>query len=201
MFRSFAAVLVVVIIPFAQAQSFHWDSKKSHELGRKDAVRFSKELSPADRAFLLRALAAKLRPMMTDLDIQSEKQLLDAAADTRIKLVDLDGDGEPEVIAQSWADGTCGAVGNCFFWVFKKTDSGYMAILNGGAQTFTVEDTTTNGFRNLTLGLHDSATESELFPYRFCGGRYRKLGCFNANWTKEIGGPILKKPIITPCPP
>ena len=72
-------------------------------------------------------------------------------------------------------------------------------ILNGGAQTFAIEDTITNGFRDVTLGLHNSATESELRPYRFSDGRYRKRGCFDANWTKEIDGPLLKKPIITPC--
>jgi hypothetical protein len=200
MIRNLAAVLLVAITPCALAQSFHWDSKKSHELVRKNAIRFSKELSPEDRSLLLHAIAARLHPGMADLDIQSEKQLLNAAADTRIELVDLDGDGKPEVIAQSWGDETCGATGNCSFWIFKKTDRSYKTILNGGAQVFAVEETSTNGFRDVTLGLHDSATESELFPYRFSGDRYRKRGCFDANWAKEVGGPILKKPIITPCP-
>jgi hypothetical protein len=196
MIRNLTIVLFVVATSCASAQSFHWDSEGSHELVRKNAIRFSKELSPGDRSLLLHAIAARLRP---NLDIHSEKQLLDAAADTRIELVDLDKDGKLEVIAQSWADETCGATGNCLFWIFKKTDRGYKTILNGGAQVFTVEETSTNGFRDITLGLHDSATRSELHPYRFGDGRYRKRGCFDANWVKEIGGPTLKKPIITPC--
>ena len=200
MIRSFTVVLLVAITPCALAQSFHWDSKKSHELVRKNAVRFSTELSPDDRSLLLHAIAARLRPGKADLDTHSEKQLLADAADTRIELVDLDGDGKPEVIAQSWGMETCGATGNCAFWVFKKIDGGYKTILHGGAQVFVVEETITNGFRDITLGLHDSASESELRPYRFSEGKYRKQGCFDASWTKEIGGPILKKPIITPCP-
>jgi hypothetical protein len=200
MIRNLAAVLLVAITPCALAQSFHWDAKKSHELVRKNAIRFAKELSPEDRSLLLYAIVARLRPGMADLDIQSEKQLLDAAADTRIEVVDLDGDGKPEVIAQSWGDEMCGATGNCAFWIFKKIGSVYKAILIGAAQTFAVEETGTNGFRDVTLGLHDSATKSELRLYRFSEGRYHKRGCFDANWAKEVGGPILKKPIITHCP-
>jgi hypothetical protein len=199
MISKLAVSLLVGVATCAVAQGFHWDAKKSHELVRKDAIRFAKELSPADRTLLIRAIAAKFRSRMADLDIASEKQLLSVAADTRIELVDLDGDGTPEVLAQSWADETCGAVGNCLFWIFKKTNTGYQSILNGGAQTFSVEDTNTNGFRDVTLGLHDSAIESRLYLYRFNDGRYRKYGCYDAKWAKELGGPMLKRPIITKC--
>jgi hypothetical protein len=199
MLQRLAIGLLVGVATCAAAQSFHWDVKKSHELARKDAIRFSKELSPADRTLLIRAIAAKLRPKMDAFDISSEKRLFGLAADTRIELLDLDGDGTPEVIAQSFGMETCGAVGNCLFWIFKKTNVGYQSILNHGAQVFRIEDTNTNGFRDVTLGLHDSATESHLFPYRFSNGMYRQRGCYDAEWVKEPGGPILKTPVITKC--
>lgn len=199
MIRKLTISLLVGMAACSVAQSFHWDAKKSHELTSKSAIPFSKELSPADQTLLIRAIAAKLRPAMSELDIHSEKQLLSVAADTRIELIDLDGDRTPEVIAQSSGVETCGAVGNCLFWIFKKTNAGYRSILSDGAQVFSIEDTSTNGFRDVTLGLHDSATESRLFPYRFSNGRYRRRGCYDAEWVRQLGGPTLKRPIITHC--
>jgi hypothetical protein len=199
MLRKLAIVVLTCVASCASAQGFHWDVRKSHELTRKNAVRFSKELSPADRSVLIRAITAKLRPEMDDLDIHSEKQLRSAAANTRIELVDLDGDGTPEVLAQSWGMETCGAVGNCLFWIFKKTDGIYKPILSDGAQVFAVEDTSTNGFRDVTLAVHDSASESHLFPYGFSNGRYRRLGCYEAEWFPKPDGPMLKTPIIKRC--
>jgi hypothetical protein len=199
MIRWLAVGLFVGAATCTWAQSFRWDAKKPQELTRENAIRFTKDLSASDRSLLIRAIAAKLRPKMDNLDIHSEKQLLSVAADTRIELVDLDSDGTPEVLAQSSGMETCGAVGNCLFWIFKKTNTGYRTILSDGAQIFTIEDTSTEGFRDVTLGVHDSASERHLFPYRFSNGRYHQRGCYDANWTPNIDGPVLKKPIIRPC--
>jgi hypothetical protein len=188
-------------IPASQtrASRLQWDAEHGVELAQNDSVRVSNILAEGERASLIRAIAAKLRPQMADLQIRSEKQLLLVAANTRIKLVDLDGDGTPEVLAQSWGSDTCGAVGNCFFWVFQKTDSGYKTILNSGAQTFTVEETRTDGFRDLMLADHDSASEKTLYLYRFSSGRYRQTGCYDADWAPNPVEPMLKKPVIAPC--
>ena len=124
------------------------------------------------------------------------------AAATRVKLVDLDGDGRPEVIAQGIGD-VCSRTGNCPFWVFQRVASGYKVILEKGAvQTFTVQPTRSNDYSDLLLSMHGSATEQELYSYQFGHGRYRSIACYDANWSYlDENGRIheLKRPRITPC--
>lgn len=176
-----------------------WDAAHGTELSWRDSVGSSKILSDSDRAALIRAIEGKLRPSAGDLGVSTEKEFAHMASATRIKVVDLNGDGIPEVIAQSMGTDTCGAVGNCALWVFKKTASGYSSILDSGSQSFVVEATRSNGYSDLTLALHDSATRKQLYLFRFRSGRYRETACFDANWSPEINGPVLKHPVITRC--
>jgi hypothetical protein len=86
--------------------------------GAGATIRRFTELSPAEKASLTEAIAAQIRPFKADLEIGSERELHTIASNTRIKLIDLNGDGIAEVLAQ--ANGIkagCGATGNCPFWI------------------------------------------------------------------------------------
>jgi hypothetical protein len=188
-----------------QKSAFHWKASEAKELGSEDRIKVSKSLDPAERSALIEAIAALLRPRMADLDIHTENELHSIVADTRIKFIDLNDDGIPEVIAQVWGvRAGCGATGNCPFWVFSKSDSGYKLILGKDGwvfQIFTVEPTVTNGFHDLVLGMHDSASEKTLYIYQFKNGRYRRGACYDADWApmNAKGWHELKNPLITPC--
>lgn len=177
--------------PAKRRPGFQWNWKESQEAS--DTVRASKGISPAERTMLLNALAARFKG---DPNPKNE------AADTRVRLVDLNGDGVPEVISQASGD-ICSPTGNCPFWVFQKTGTRYMLILeNGAVQDFTIQPTQTNGYFDLVLGMHGSATEQGLFVYQFRGGRYRRTGCYDANWTylaKDGEYHHLKQPRVTAC--
>jgi hypothetical protein len=72
----------------------------------------------------------------------------------------------------------------------------------GAVQDFTIQPTQTNGYFDLVLGMHGSATEQSLFLYQFRDGRYRRTGCYDANWTylgKDGEYHHLKQPRITAC--
>ena len=75
------------------ADAFHWDWNASAELTPKDSISQSRALAAKVRAGLIEAVALQLRPLMSDLDIKSERQLREIAAQTRIKAVDLSGKG------------------------------------------------------------------------------------------------------------
>src|ERR1035438_9964183 len=108
----------------------------------------------------------------------------------------------PEVIAQPSDRESCSPTGNCTFLVFMRSGRGYRLLLKRIAiQTFAVRPARTNGFKDLVLGQHGSATEKELFLYHFVDRRYRKVACFDANWTRLVGDELeeLKEPLITPC--
>jgi hypothetical protein len=113
------------------------------------------------------------------------------------------------VIAQAFGPKAgCGATGNCPIWVFMKTANSYQLLLDtrdkegiGGIELLTVEETRTNGFNDLVLAAHDSASEKTLFVYRYRNGQYRESACYDADWQSWDGGEIhfLKQPVITKC--
>jgi len=123
-------------------------------------------------------------------------------------LVDLNGDGKPEVIAQAFGiKAGCGATGNCPIWIFMKAANGYQLLLDtrdkegiGGVELITVEDSRTNGFNDLVLASDDSASEKTLEVFRYRNGLYRESACYDANW-QSLAGEMhyLKQPVITMC--
>jgi hypothetical protein len=69
-------------------------------------------------------------------------------------------------------------------------------------QTFTIEPTRSNGFFDLVLTRHDSASASEVRPYKFDGKEYREEGCYmtareglgsDGQWHR------FKEPRVTQC--
>jgi len=209
MARFILVALLLLLLGFVAGQDtasaevpqsrLQWDAAHGVELSWRDSAGHSKDLAGPDRIALIHAIKAKLRPRMADMNISTEKELTRVAADTRIKLVDLDGDGTAEVIAQSMGMETCGGTGNCIFWVFKKTPNGYSCVLDSVSQSFVVEGLRSSGFSDVTLAVHDSASEKHLYVYRFSAGKYREAGCFDADWIPNIVGPALKRPVITKC--
>ena len=115
---------------------FRWNWKDWQELWADQSLRKAK-LAGRQKKAIASAIADEIRLMMSDLEIQSEPELQKAALDTRVKMIDLNGDGVPEVVAQGMVN--CGATGNCPFWVSRKARSGYELLLEGEAQTFTIQ--------------------------------------------------------------
>src|SRR5208282_1656037 len=92
------------------------------------------KLPETGRMAIAAAIEAQLRPSMADLGIDSEKVLREATLKTGVKLIDLNGDGIPEVVAQAMAD--CSPTGNCSFFFQAEDGIRYRLILNGFGQTF-----------------------------------------------------------------
>jgi hypothetical protein len=172
------------------------------ELTSSQALRQA-DVTDSERAAISKAIAAQLRPAMADLSIQSEQQLHEIALDAAIKMVDLNGDGTPEVIVQGMGPfAGCSPTGNCPFWVFQRSDGAYKLLSHEpSVQTFTVRRSRTHGFSDLVLATHESAKESILTVLRYHDGRYRKEGCYDARWFVVEGDTIreLKEPQLTPC--
>lgn len=179
-------------------ESFHWDWRYSQELKADQSLRNAK-LTEQSRNAIARAIADQIRPMMADLEIESETELKKKALDTRITLIDLNSDGTPEVVAQGMV--SCGATGNCPFWVLRKSEPGYEVLLEGEAQTFTIQGSSTNGFRDIVLSTHGSYSSGGLTNYQYQENAYKDVGCYYNEWTVLEGENVreLKEPRITPC--
>jgi hypothetical protein len=180
--------------------AFQWDWHSVIKDGW-ETVADSRQLSSADKDFLLKAIAAELRPQMHDLKIDSEDQLLNLAAKIQIHTTNLNGKGKQEILAQAFDNFLCSPTGNCEAWIFRRDADGYSVILKRGAvQAFTIQPTVSHGFHDIVLGQHGSATEQGLRLFRFDGSAYRLASCYDANWS-VLGedGQIhdLKEPRIT----
>ncbi|WP_263355792.1 hypothetical protein [Acidicapsa ligni] len=187
--------------------ALHWDFHHSQELTGENSIQKAHDLTPTDRAALITFLEAAMRPLMgnSEDEIQSASELRHVAEETRLRLVDLNGDGKPEIILQAMGlKAGCGATGNCSIWVLERTATGYSQLVQGSTfkvQTFTVQGEQTNGYKDLVLGMHGSASEQTLFLLRYKDGKYYRSGCYDANWeiVSEDSIQQLKAPKITPC--
>jgi len=188
------------------AKRFQWDWHNVEKDGW-ESIGQSKSLSATERAGLITAVASQLRPFRSDMGIESEQELREAAAQIWIKPVDLAGDGVMEFLVQGAGVGPatprlCSPTGNCEVWVFRRSSDQYSVILHRIAtQNFTVQPTVTNGFHDLVLGQHGSATEQGLTLYRFDGSKYQRIACYDADWDflgKDGESHTRKEPHLTP---
>jgi hypothetical protein len=211
-----AAVLSLVVVDTGGQESattkttetrFYWSSRKAQEMPYEKTIATSADLNSSEKAALVNTIAALVRPFMADNDIKSETELHKLVEGTRLKLIDLNGDGKVEVIAQALdVKVGCGATGNCAFWVFEKNENQYRLLLDtrgpdgiGGIELFTLEPRRTNGFNDLVLAAHDSASEKTLYAYRYKNDRYQLSKCYNASWVSTHNGTYreLKYPEIS----
>lgn len=173
---------------------FGWDYREAEQIDYRHTINNTKELSPLDRTALIDAVAARIR----DIALEAEQPVRAIAAEMPIKLVDLNGDGKPEIVAQ--ASGTksgCSPTGNCPFWLFQRVTGGYSVLLDSEAQIFRVQANSTNGFRDIVLSRHSSAFESEVTEYKFNGSSYVSSACYDFQW--GTADQTFKQPHVKPC--
>lgn len=181
---------------------FQWDYQKSKELDLKDSIRNNKTLTREQKSGLIAAISAQYRPAKNDPEPLTPSEIREIAVNTRIALIDLNNDGVSEAIAQPAGDNAgCGATGNCPIWIFELSAKSYRVLLDGTAQTFTIQPESTKGFRDVVLGQHASASEQMLYLYSFRNGRYHKGACYDANWQIVTDDEVkeLKEPKVTRC--
>ena len=186
-------VLATAILSAAQTKSLvkHSIEWNPTELSAKQTIDAERSLSESDRTLLKRAVAKQF-----DTDYQSD------VAISRFKAIDLNNDGIAEIVVQASGQ-MCSPTGNCPFWIFQKTATGYKVILSrGSVQTFSIEKARHNGYMDIVVGMHGSAFEQTLHKYQFRNGQYRNVGCYESNWAvldKNGEFQELKQPRITAC--
>ena len=177
---------------------FHWDSDADKELTANESLGNAKT-SEADKRAIAAAIIRQLYPRRKNVAPEAKAKFLKAALATRVEVTDLNGDGMPEVVAQGMGEEDCSPTGNCPLWIFQRVGNEYRLLLRSFGQTFTIQKRSTNGYRDVVISMHGSATESELKEYQFSGGMYRKVGCFDAEWEIPEGDEVQqsKEPRIT----
>jgi hypothetical protein len=191
-------LLFQVTSPPGARREFHWDWHQSQPLFSAPSLEDSK-IAASERAALTKAIEAYIGPPDSrDPEMASEDQVRQAVLNANIKMIRLNQDEEqpPEVVAQ--IQHFCSPTGNCSLWFFRRTSHGYRLLLDAIGQGFTVQKTTTNGFRDLVVNMHSSATDQWLKIYRYARGRYWRVDCYDADWAPLENGVVhqLKEPRI-----
>ncbi len=162
-------VLLQAATPTKRARDFQWNWREAQSLRPSDSLR-NAQMDASEKSAIAEVLKAQIRPYLEDLGDNSASRLEDEAFSTRVKRVDLNQDGTPEVIAQAMV--ACGASGNCPCWILQKASGSYKLLLDDSAETFTIQKTRTNGYADLVLALHDSAFQQTLDVYHYARGTY-----------------------------
>lgn len=183
-----------------RAMAFHWNWRDAGELSALQDLT-NVRLTQHERFQLASLIKSDIGTDLADEDEVGSKSILPAVfVETRVALVKLHPGSTPDVVAQWMGNGLCSPTGNCPFWIFERRTGSYKLILKGFGQSFTVQNTQTNGYRDVVISMHGSATSSELSLYKYEKGRYRKAGCFDAEWAIREGDTFrdLKEPQVTP---
>ncbi len=175
----FSSLALAQTAASSQCSGLDWNWRSAEELGTRQNLSQNHQLSSEERKALADALTRQLRGQNSST---SDEELRNIAMKSRVKYVDLNGDGKPEVIAQSTDVTTCSSTGNCRVWVLRKLKNQYSVVLNETGQTFTVQPGSTNGFHDLVLTLHDSAFASDGKVFRFDGRAYTLAESFAIEW-------------------
>ncbi len=188
---------VILLCALAWAADFTWDWHSQQVIGREDpSVGNTSRLKESDRTALIDAITARLQKPMSDRGFDDDR-IREIASTARIRLVDL-GKGNPVVLATSISmEGGCDGT-NCPFWIFQNSPDGYVSLLDTVAASYTVQPDSTNGFSDLVMMRHVSASESSLSLYHYGDGKYVDAGCYTATWSPPEDGEV-QDPEITPC--
>lgn len=200
-------VPLVVLLAFGQETSqterFQRNWSKAKALTREQSISDSKDLSDAERSGLVDAVTSQLRPSKSRIGVESEKELRDVAGQYLVQRAGLSADGkEKGFVVSGVGEYECSPTGNCGVWVLRENAQRYSVILHGIAQSVWIWPTQTNGYHDIVLGMHGSATSTGLKLYKFDGSAYHRIACYNADLQYlDEDGKIheLEDPRITPC--
>ena len=198
--RRIAGLSLIFLATFAVAQksNFEWDWHNQEVIGRADAsVGNTSKLTESERSSLVDAIVLRLQKPMGDAGYDDDR-IREIATTTRIRFIDV-GAGQPLIFTTSLGlEGGCDALSNCPLWVFRRTDEGFLSLLNTIAASYTPEPTE-SGFEVVFLH-HVSEKESGLTVYRLADDKLSGVGCYTALWPKPSGDPNqLSDPKIEPC--
>jgi hypothetical protein len=189
----------VTSLPGVRRQ-FHWEWHQSQSLFSAPSLKDAK-IAASGKAALAKAIEAQSGPPDPhDPEMASEDQVRQAVLNANIEMISLNQDQKEPLDIVAQVQHFCSPTGNCSLLFFQGTSQGYRLLLDAIGQSFIVQKTTTNGFRDLVVNMHSSATEQGLKVYRYARGRYRRVACYDANWAPLENGVVhqLKEPRIKP---
>lgn len=125
---------------------------------------------------------------------RSEKEEIDSIRIARTNLKPR----ERNLLVQASDNCNCGGTGNCSFWILRERPHGFDTLLKTVmVQSFAIEPSSSNGYKDVITYAHGSASYGELALYQFDGKQYRKTRCAEEEYKLRDDGTFEEKPTIT----
>ncbi|HEV7643149.1 MAG TPA: hypothetical protein VGO50_04335 [Pyrinomonadaceae bacterium] len=122
-----------------------------------------------------------------DKEFQGRTEFTDGTSDCagmfEYKAVDLNKDGQEEIMLRGKTVSFCGGVGNCMMWIFEKKSGRYRTLLattdyvDASEMGSQIRKTRTNGYSDLLLKGHIDAGNTHHVYFNFDGKKYRQGKC------------------------
>jgi hypothetical protein len=146
------------------------------------------------------AIGAALRQWFRQISRTGDSE--EHADEGNVSIVELGSPNRKQLVRRGTGQFDCSPTGNCSFQVLQPVQTGYRVILDSIGQTFTIMPGRTKHYHDILVGMHGSATLMGVQLYKFDGLRYKRGGCFNAEFQGEDengSSRELDEPRITPC--
>jgi hypothetical protein len=218
--RRYIYYLAVALIAFGfgsfVALKFHWNTPKIVLIGgqnpfansnrkkqndflgdlRKRAIKDKTEPSQEKIEFACNdaVLATVWAFLLKDKDFkEAAKEVNDCSTIIQIeKIIELNNDGLRDVIVGGRSALVNGA-SNQGIWLVQNIGKKYKVLLSESAETFAIKKNTTNGFRDIFVKHHMSASSSYDSTYKFSRGKYRESKCLFVDYG------ITREKKVTTC--
>jgi hypothetical protein len=169
----------------SSAENFYWSPKNATEIDVGQTLAASKDFSSKQKAEIARIVREQIISEYTTHDgkyrrtlADFEQTFRDIPSFMRVAQIDVDGDGEKEVVIQSLGEETCGAVGNCFVLVLKPDGKSYDVMLTSGGESFEVRRPKAGASAQIVTAGHDSASEKTLEVFELCGREFKRIAVY-----------------------
>ncbi len=150
-------------------------------------------LSSAERKAVYRVSLNAFRHEIWS-DNQPQEEWRGIIESTRVQLIDLDGDGVPEVLELGWVGQSSGD-GNSAFRILRKDEDTYNILYSGVAERLNIDRRKNPTHPTVVAYLHHSASEGGLGLYRIDQDhRLRNFANYYVEWHD---GTFASRPTLT----
>jgi hypothetical protein len=118
-----------------------------------------------------------------------------------VKRIDLNEDGNLEVIVRTNNPELSSVRGNSPLWIFQKSERTYQEILfNEASFDYEVQNKLTKGFKDIKIDQNSSGGNhpSYIDVYKFNGKKYQVKECFAEEWTDKNKTRIIRQKCESP---
>ena len=162
---------------------------------RTDWDRTSIKLWELDHTLEDSALTPGERRQILDV-IESTGRERQAFVGSPVGFINLLDDKSKQIVVRCPAS-SCGAGGNCEFWVLVRDSGKLKQIFEENGWGLIVRPSSHGGFHDVAVPHHLSARETLFSVYQFNGTAYRRVDCYVATFDPDH---LRNAPAIRGCP-